>query len=255
MMLFNCLFLARGGRGGGEGRKLQTFPGTLSITTISVLINIACVCVVETFFLWADDTMHIYVNKEEKKSLIIYFGWRAKWNLKNICIGNKRKWGGKKTRKITISGGRCWRISPSSWALQKAVMVDKRTPTLLPMEPIQRNLHFNQMNVSIVPVRIRGGLRFPHLSVWNQSAFSEFPVDEKNDHFEGRVHARRIILLQYKCLYTVKKTHLNVLYGLWTKWCFLACCIDDANYNCSSTHFWNKTLETDKKDNVSVKCC
>ena len=45
MMRFDCPV-----SGGGDGNNGR-FKETLSITKLNVLINIACVCVVETFFL------------------------------------------------------------------------------------------------------------------------------------------------------------------------------------------------------------
>ena len=148
---------------------------------------------------------------------------------------------GKKGQKMESHPSRRFqRISQSMSTPKRQLWRTKGLKHYYSLSWFQCKLHFNQMNMSIVPVRIREAFDF-HISP------CEIKVLSPNSHRwkpiilrEGSMHAELYYYSTYVYI-QLKKTHLNVLYGLWTKWCFLACCIDDANYNCSSTHFWNKT--------------
>lgn len=53
-------------------------------------------------------------------------------------------------------------------------------------------------------------------------------------------HARKTYLTTVHMLIYGTTTSICAFWTV-TKWCFIACCIDDANYNCSSTIFGIKT--------------
>lgn len=91
--------------------------------------------------------------------------------IKKYLYGNKGK---EKNLRMKADG---FDESANQWALQKAVMVDKRTQTLLLTEPISMQPSLYQMNMSIVPVWIREAFDFHISLMWSQSAFLQIPVD------------------------------------------------------------------------------
>lgn len=106
--------------------------------------------------------------------------------------------------------------------------------------------------MSIVPVQ--------NLEAFSLNSDKRVPFNKslrKNELNErvGAMHAK--LLYQYICLYTIQ--HPICAFWTVTKWCFIACCIDDANYlTAPQNHFWNKMEKEkmDKKKNISViKCC
>lgn len=78
-----------------------------------------------------------------------------------------------------------------------------------------------------------GGLRF-HI-VWTQRR--EFP---QNSGDVSKVIIREPCTQNYLItvhMFIYSTTTSICAFWTVTKWCFIACCIDDANYNCSSTIF------------------
>lgn len=97
-----------------------------------------------------------------------------------------------------------------------------------------------------------GGLRF-HV-MWTQRR--EFPhrAEDVSTVIIREPCTQNYLITVHMFIYSTTTS----ICAFWTvtKWCFIACCIDDANYNCSSTIFGIKKhkqkKKTDKKKNISV---